>query len=118
MAEKPGAAVSAISLPTEGKRPAWRVQFAGKGHVPSSSIQVSDADGAIVKGRGGPGQSDPLSQRMRRIHDAQETPFIWQVLVFLTGLAPPLLGVTGTVMWLRRRSRRAAPDTVRTAPVQ
>lgn len=118
MAEKPGAALSVISLPTEGKRPAWRVQFAGKGHVPPSSIQVSDADGAIVKGRGGPGQSDPLSQRMRRIHDAQETPFIWQVLVFLTGLAPPLLGVTGTVMWLRRRSRRAAPDTVRTAPVQ
>jgi len=44
---------------------------------------------------------------MRRIHDAQDTPWIWQILVFATGVAPVLLGVTGTVMWLRRRSRRA-----------
>ncbi|MCF8505367.1 MAG: PepSY domain-containing protein [Caulobacter sp.] len=107
MAEKPGARLSAISLPTEGKRPSWRIQFAGEGHVLPVSVQVSDADGAIVSGRGGPGQPDPVSRWMRKTHDAQDTPFIWQVLVFLTGVAPLLLGVTGTVMWLRRRSRRA-----------
>jgi uncharacterized iron-regulated membrane protein len=44
---------------------------------------------------------------MRTIHDAQDAPWLWQLLVFLTGVAPALLGVTGTVMWLRRRSRRA-----------
>jgi uncharacterized iron-regulated membrane protein len=44
---------------------------------------------------------------MRKIHDGQDMPFSWQLLVFLTGVAPPLLGVTGTVMWLRRRARRA-----------
>jgi len=118
MAEKPGARLSAISLPTEGKRPSWRIQFAGEGHVLPTSVQVSDADGAIVKGRGGPGQPDPVSRWMRKTHDAQDTPFIWQVLVFLTGVAPPLLGVTGTVMWLRRRSRRAHLKALQPHPVE
>ena len=118
MAVKPGARLSAISLPTEGKRPSWRIQFAGEGHVLPTSVQVSDADGAIVKGRGGPGQPDPVSRWMRTTHDAQDTPFIWQVLVFLTGVAPPLLGVTGTVMWLRRRSRRSHLKKVQATPAE
>ncbi len=107
MAEKPGERLAAITLPTEGRRPAWRVQFAGEGHRLPVSVQISDRDGAVLTGKGRPDQPDPLSRRMRRIHDAQDTPWIWQILVFATGVAPVLLGVTGTVMWLRRRSRRA-----------
>ena len=119
MARQPGATLASITLPTESRRPAWRIQFAGEGRVSPTTVQVADADGSIRKGRGG-GQAapDPLSQRMRRIHDAQETPFIWQLLVFLTGVAPLLLGVSGTVMWLRRRSRRAHLKAPRTPPAE
>lgn len=110
LAEQPGGRLAAISLPTEGRRPSWRVQLALEGQKEPVSVQVSDEDGAIRQGRGGaggPGHQDPLSKWMRGTHDAQESKFIWQLIVFLTGIAPPLLGITGTVMWLRRRSRRA-----------
>jgi uncharacterized iron-regulated membrane protein len=110
LAERPGGTLAAVSLPTRGDRPAWRVQLALEGQKQPVTVQVSDADGSIRKGRGGaggPGPQDPVSAWMRKTHDAQETQVLWQVLVFLTGVAPPLLGITGTVMWLRRRSRRA-----------
>ena len=109
-ADKPGYAVASVTLPTEGRRPSWRVQMRAEGQERPVTVQVSDETGEIREARGGaggPGQPDPLSRLMRKIHDGQETPFVWQLLVFLTGVAPPLLGVTGTVMWLRRRSRRA-----------
>jgi uncharacterized iron-regulated membrane protein len=34
--------------------------------------------------------------------------FLWQTIIFLAGLAPAVLGVTGFVMWLRRRARQRA----------
>lgn len=111
---KPGLKVASVTLPTEGRRPSWRVQMQAEGEARPVTVQVSDETGQIREGRGGPGagaggpgQPDPLSRLMRKIHDGQETPFVWQLLVFLTGVAPPLLGITGTVMWLRRRARRA-----------
>ena len=115
MAEAPGGRLAAITLPTEGRRPAWRIQFAAEGEGPGATVQVADEDGSIRKGRGGagPGRADLLSRSMRTIHDAQDTPWIWQLLVFLTGVAPALLGVTGTVMWLRRRARRAHLNRLR-----
>jgi len=118
LAERPGASLAFVSLPTEGRRPAWRVQLALEGQKAPVTVQVSDEDGEIRKGRGGPGgpgQQDPLSAWMRKTHDAQDSWFPWQVLVFLTGIAPPLLGVTGTVMWLRRRSRRNHLKAMKTA---
>lgn len=109
-AEKPGLQLASISLPTEGKRASWRVQFETGPKTEPATVQVSDKDGRVAKERRGggaqAGQPDELSRTMRRLHDGQEMPFLWQVLVFLTGVAPPLLGITGTVMWLRRRARR------------
>jgi uncharacterized iron-regulated membrane protein len=54
---------------------------------------------------GGP---DPLSRWMRKIHDGADTGPVWQTVIFLGGIAPPVLGITGVVMWLRRRRRRLA----------
>ncbi len=121
MAEKPGLPVASVSLPTEGRRAAWRVQFETGPDSPPATVQVSDKDGQVAKerraggpGAGAPARPDELSRLMRRLHDGQEMPFLWQLLVFLTGVAPPLLGVTGTVMWLRRRARRAHLKALRT----
>jgi uncharacterized iron-regulated membrane protein len=121
MADRPGGKLASVSLPTEGRRPSWRVQLALEGQKDPVSVQVSDADGEIRQGRGGAGgppQQDPLSTWMRRTHDAQEAWLPWQLLVFLTGVAPPLLGITGTVMWLRRRSRRAHLKALQQAPAE
>ena len=99
----PGAALSSMTLPTEGKKSVWKVELAQ-----GPPVEVDDRTGQAVASRperpGGAGP-DPLSRLMRKVHDGAETPLVWQILVFLTGIAPALLGVTGVVMWLRRKSR-------------
>ena len=45
---------------------------------------------------------------MRQIHDGNDMGIVWQTIIFLAGLAPAILGITGVVMWLRRRARRRA----------
>lgn len=110
-AARPGLPLASITLPTEGRRASWRVQFETGADSEPATVQISDRDGRPAKERRGGGQAaqqapDELSRTMRRVHDGQEMPFVWQLLVFLTGVAPPLLGITGTVMWLRRRARR------------
>ena len=81
------------------------MELAGEGGanlaVSDATAEVSAAPPASPRNR-----RDPLSRLMRQVHDGADTPIVWQVLVFLTGLAPPLLGISGTVMWLRRRRRR------------
>jgi uncharacterized iron-regulated membrane protein len=110
-AENPGARISAITLPTEGERPSWRVQFAPAAEgAPAAAIEV--ADGSLKAkmdrgGAGGRGAQDSLSRLMRTIHDGQQTPFIWQLIVFLGGVAPVVLAITGLVMWVRKQFRKA-----------
>jgi sulfite reductase (NADPH) flavoprotein alpha-component len=45
---------------------------------------------------------------MRRIHEGRHDGPIWQMVVLFAGLSPPLLFVTGIMMWLRRRRYAAA----------
>lgn len=51
---------------------------------------------------------DTLARTMRRIHDGTGTGFVWQLILFLTGILPAILGVTGIIMWWRARHRRRA----------
>lgn len=101
-----GDQVTQITLPTVGDKPSWRVQAAAAG-APPAAFQV--ADGALLakadRGGGGRATQDSFSRLMRTIHDGQETPFLWQLIVFLGGVAPALLAITGVIMWARRRLR-------------
>ena len=45
---------------------------------------------------------------MRRIHDGTDTGVVWQVIVFLGGLIPAGLAITGVMMWLRGRKVRGS----------
>ena len=45
---------------------------------------------------------------MRRWHDGQGMGLVWQIVIFAGGIIPAILGVTGIVMWLRRRANRKA----------
>jgi uncharacterized iron-regulated membrane protein len=119
-AEHPGALAS-VTLPTKGKTPTWQVALKMDGMDAQVTVRVDDATGEIKQGRDGQGgmsgmpggpQADPLSRWMRRLHDGGGIPGlwgpIWKLLIFLTGLAPAVLGVSGTVLWLRRRHLRKA----------
>ena len=44
---------------------------------------------------------------MRRIHDGTDMGALWQVIIFLGGVIPALLGVTGVIMWWRARGWKA-----------
>ena len=116
-AKAPDAQVAEVNVPTRGKEPAWRVGLKVPGQERPKTIQVVDATGQVKAGRGGPGsreggaesrQPDEISPLMRKIHDGNDMGIVWQAIIFLGGLAPALLGVSGVVMWLRRRARRRA----------
>ncbi len=53
-----------------------------------------------------PAKPETLARTMRRIHDGTGMPFVWQVIIFVGGILPALLAVTGILMWLRMRRRR------------
>ncbi|HEY1606770.1 MAG TPA: PepSY-associated TM helix domain-containing protein [Allosphingosinicella sp.] len=95
--------VTAIAWPT-GKSPLWRISVAGR----RGEIAVDDATGKPAAGlpRASGGS---LSQAMRRWHDGDGMGSVWQTIIFLAGLAPAILAVTGIVMWARSRRWRKRP---------
>ena len=110
-AESPHARVVSVNLPTRGGEPAWRVQLQGADAERPLTVSVSDATGEAILQRDGPAggrTQDPLSRWMRRIHDGADMGLVWQTIIFVGGIAPAILGVTGLIMWLRRRARRIA----------
>ena len=116
-AKAPDAALAEVGVPTQGKEPAWRVGLKAPGEARAKTIQVVDATGEVKSGRDGRegpgagtggGQRDEISPLMRRVHDGAGMGIVWQAIIFVGGLAPALLGISGVVMWLRRRARRRA----------
>jgi uncharacterized iron-regulated membrane protein len=95
------APLASLTLPTEGDKPAWRVQFKG-----GAAARVNDANGKARPAPAapqGPGNGDPIARVMRRLHDGSGYGPAWRAVVTLAGLAPTLLGITGVVVWLGRR---------------
>jgi uncharacterized iron-regulated membrane protein len=115
-AKAPGASVAEVNVPTKGKEPAWRVGLKAPGQERPTTIQVVDATGQVKAARGGgaggperaAGPPDEISPLMRKVHDGADMGIVWQSVIFVAGLAPALLGVSGVVMWLRRRARKRA----------
>lgn len=112
-AEAPGAAVTEVNVPTRGKEPAWRILLKAPNAEGPKTVQIVDATGRVKterrgEGAGQGGGPDPFSRLVRQVHDGAGMGVVWQTVIFLGGLAPALLGVTGVVMWLRRRARRRA----------
>jgi uncharacterized iron-regulated membrane protein len=103
----PGARLAQLTLPTAGDKPAWRIQLKGAGPAPVS-VRVADATGkARVQDGGqaadGSGGGDPFARFMRRLHDGSGYGLAWQVIISVAGLAPAVLGVTGVLIWAKRR---------------
>jgi uncharacterized iron-regulated membrane protein len=92
---------AAVVWPTT-QSPQWTVTLrdpAGR----SAAYKIDDATGAALAEAPRP---EPTARTMRRWHDGDGMGPLWQILIFLGGIAPAALAVTGIVMWLRTRRWR------------
>jgi uncharacterized iron-regulated membrane protein len=101
-----GGTLTGLTFPTE-RTPEWSATFAGD-HGPAE-IKVSDADASARPGPPPPPES--FARLMRRLHDGTGMGLVWQIIIFIGGIIPALLAVTGVIMWWRTRKWRggAAP---------
>lgn len=95
-----GGTITAITWPTD-RSPEWRLTFEGTYGRWEAAVNDRSGAAAARPPAGGP-------TLIRRLHDGTGMGLVWQILIFLAGLIPAALAVTGIVMWLRSRGWRAA----------
>jgi uncharacterized iron-regulated membrane protein len=82
----------------------WKLAFKRQGAP--VTFAVSDATGSVELGKQTAPPVDPTARLMRRIHDGEDMGLAWQVVIFLGGILPAVLSVTGIIMWWRARQWR------------
>ena len=92
-----------IAWPTN-QSASWRIAFARDGGP--AEVAVDDATAAVAPAP--PPRPETNARLMRRLHEGTNMGPVWRVIIFLGGLVPALLAITGIVMWLRSRGWRAA----------
>ena len=72
------------------------------------AVKVDSATGvaSAAKSRERGQEPETLARLMRRIHDGTGMGLIWQWVIFLGGIFPAVLTVTGVIMWWRARKWR------------
>ncbi|WP_129792269.1 PepSY domain-containing protein [Sphingosinicella sp. CPCC 101087] len=91
-----------IGWPTD-QAPEWKVGFARERGA--AEVEVADAGGEVTPPR--PPRAETTARLMRRWHDGVGMGWLWQTIIFIGGIIPAVLAVTGIVMWLRSRGWRA-----------
>lgn len=99
-----------IGWPTDQKAE-WKFAFARDGG--NAEVTVDDVTASATPPK--PPQPETLARVMRRWHDGTAMGPIWQVIIFLGGIIPAILSVTGIIIWWRARSRRVRPARQRLA---
>jgi uncharacterized iron-regulated membrane protein len=89
-----------VTWPTD-RAPQWTV--AVRREQGRAEYKVDDSSG---EARLQPVRPDTVARTMRRWHDGEGMGLIWQIVIFVGGIAPALLAVTGIIMWLRTRKWR------------
>ena len=74
-----------------------------KGEGAPTEVKVKDSNASASIS---PKKPETLARTMRRIHDGTGMPLVWQIIIFVGGILPAALAVTGILMWLRMRRRR------------
>jgi uncharacterized iron-regulated membrane protein len=105
--------LASITWPTD-QAPAWKIAFERDGGA--AEVAVDDTTGAVTPPR--PPRPETNARLMRRLHDGTRMGLVWQMLIFIAGIIPAILAVTGIVMWLRSRGWRAALAKKRKAAPQ
>ncbi|MCO6418963.1 PepSY domain-containing protein [Siccirubricoccus sp. KC 17139] len=115
LAHLPGQAVTGLTPPSR-QRPAWNVTLRpadGDAEVRvRSSVSIDPWEGTVLEERGPRTRSlgEELIAMQRWLHGGQLLGWTGRILVFLSGIAMPVLFVTGLAAWLlrRRNLRRTA----------
>ncbi len=100
-----GGRLISITLPTD-KAADWKLSFEREGSP--AEVEVADAGGAVTPPK--PARAEPIARTMRRWHDGTGMGIVWQVIIFVGGIIPALLAVTGSMMWLNTRRWRGGVD--------
>ena len=90
-----------IAWPTD-RAAQWTVAF--RRAAGNAEVKVDEATGRATPPP--PPRPASTARTMRRWHDGDGMGPVWQIVIFLGGIAPALLAVTGIVMWLRTRRWR------------
>src|SRR5688572_17381807 len=90
-----------IGWPTE-REATWTIQF----ETDAAPAEVKVADAGAVASPPEPPRPETLARTMRRWHDGTDMGIVWQVVIFLGGIIPALLSVTGLIIWWRARQAR------------
>ena len=115
----PDAQVRSVGLPMRPDQ-AHRVTLVPPGHrhgAPMITAFVDPWTARVVEVRDPRGFSagETFMAWQRPLHAGQGLGWSWALLVFLSGVLPPLFAVTGTAMWLLKRRNRRAKDAERAA---
>ena len=103
-----------IGWPTDQKSE-WKIGFSRDGGP--AEVVVDDTSGKAKPPK--PVQPETLARTMRRWHDGTGMGPVWQTLIFLGGIIPALLSITGIIIWWRaRKPRQKARDYQRLATME
>jgi uncharacterized iron-regulated membrane protein len=97
--------ITQITWPTDYKAQ-WQFMIKPAKGKPAT-IAVDDATGAASITPGMDRGQAGIARLMRQIHDGTGMGIVWQAIIFLGGLLPAALAVTGIIMWWRARGWRA-----------
>jgi uncharacterized iron-regulated membrane protein len=99
-----GGALQSVFLPLENK-PSWTVNIVLP-HGPRTVV-VDDQSGlATIKPAPAPSRADRVEKVMIDLHFGRSGA-IWQIVVFISGIALALLSITGFLIWLKRGRPKA-----------
>ena len=90
--------LTSIAWPTD-QVPKWKVNFG------SAAVPVDDATAKASAPP--PPPPETLARTMRRWHDGTGMGPVWQTIIFLGGIIPALLSITGIIIWWRARTPRS-----------
>lgn len=104
-------ALASVTWPTDQKAE-WKIAYDRKGGP--AEVVVPDGGGTISP----PSAPKPetLARTMRRWHDGTGMGPVFQIIIFLGGIIPALLSITGIIIWWRARKPRARVTAYRRAP--
>lgn len=119
LAAEPGTSAAAIFMaapdPRGGETPVWRIQLRRAAGAGSVTVLVDDRTRTVSQAPD-PLAGDRAAQMIRWIHEGEAGGPLWRLAVFLCGLMPSVLGVTGLVVWLRGRRQRRLVETGNAVP--
>lgn len=85
----------------------WKISFARPGGAAEVTVDDRSAGATPPK----PPRPETKARLMRRLHDGTGMGALWQTIIFIGGLIPALLAVTGILMWLHIRRGRSRAGT-------